>query len=846
MTPFKDINLLSPPAASHSGTRPRRAFLLLAGLVILLLIGLSAYNAGREIRSLVSASSDNIQWSLAQAEVEFHEYENQIAAGPIDLAMLRNRFQIFHSRIISIQQASVYADLHDADVEALLTEIMIFVDASMVIFEADDAVLRDSLPQLQALSNYAHPVVRSLFNSAVEAFANTADLQRSAVTDAMAQLAVALGILIGSLALAAFYFYRLNSLMVKRDWKRHHTETRMKTVIGTSLDGVIISDFHGKILEFNPAAEAIFGYRAEDVRGKDIGQIIVPGHLLDLHNAGMQRMRAKGEKRVVGKGRVQLEASRSSGEIFPIELAIQSAVTDDGEIFIAFLRDISVRMANQAELVAARDKAMAGEKLKTDFLATMSHEIRTPLNGLLGNMNLLRDTQLSPDQDRHIGYMETSGRLLMSQISDVLDIARYDAGKRSTKSEPMDISALIQDIIDSQRSAVSLSETALKWRWEGAPVNWINSDYDRLQHVMINLIGNAVKFTQRGTIWVTLQVEVQGASVYLRIDVKDTGRGIPEELAAHIFDDFVTGSTAYDRDVGGTGLGLSIVKRFVAALNGTIEVTSVLGKGSTFTVKMPITQAQEPDPGERPTLQFKKTEALKILLVEDNEINRIVARRMLETDGHTVTVATDGLESVAHANATAFDLILMDISMPLMDGRTATLAIRQSGGASSNSTIIALTANAIAVEQEGFITGGMDGVLTKPFSREALRGLLADQCEKFVASTESLVDQTLIAETRQSIGEGPFINLRKDFVFEVDDFIRWAGSDVPIDYLVIADRSHKVAGSAAVFGAVMLRISLQEIEVAAHKGDHQEIIRIVSNLNVLWTDTKAAMMEAAV
>jgi PAS domain S-box-containing protein len=832
---------------THIRAKTGRTFTVLVGFVVIAAIGLLTFNVAREIRLLGSANSDNVQWSLAQTEVEFLEYTSKLSHMPVDLAKLRQRFDIFFSRITTIQKASVFTELRaDPDATGLLESIAAFLEASAAIIDADDTELVARFSELIALNAQTRPIVRALANSGLEVFAQNSDQQRNAVAETMTQLAAALAMLIGVLALAIYYFYRLNTRIIRRESERRQTATRMNTVIGTSLDGVIVCDADGKILEFSPASEAIFGHYAEDVRGRDIGQIIIPTHLRDAHNIGMARMRAGGEKKVVGQGRVQLQAMHATGKIFPIEVAIQSATTDQGEIFIAFMRDISQRVADESELVAARDKAMAGEKMKTDFLATMSHEIRTPLNGLLGNMNLLRDTQLTYDQERYVGHMETSGRLLMSHISDVLDITRYDAGKLSTKSKPMDISALIQDIIDNQSSTAASNVTTLDWGWIGTPVNWIDSDHDRLQHVMINLIGNAVKFTKRGKVSVTIQTETIDETEILQIDIADTGPGMPKDLTARVFDDFVTGNTAYDRDVGGTGLGLSIAKRFVTALNGTIGVNSVVGEGSTFWVRVPLTKAMTPVAViKKPDVRSKPRKALKILLVEDNEINRIVAREMLEADGHTVSEAFDGQEGLDEANLKKFDLILMDISMPVMDGRAATRAIRAGGGASSKSPIVALTANAFATEQESFLEDGMDGVLTKPLSRAALRNVLDAQAKgvPLDAPLPDLVDRQHVDETRESVGEAAFAKLRERFVSEVEDLLNWLRSDEPMDFLEIGSRSHKVAGSAAVFGAVKLRNSLREIEAAAKAGDNATIARIVTSIDVLWGDTKSAMLS---
>ncbi len=821
----------------------RHAFGALAGLLACIAIGFLSYDVTQKIRLLGSASSDNVQWSLTQTEVEFLELQNQIKADQVDLSELRQKFDVFYSRITMVNRATVFSELRTSEISsAHLDAITAFLEETVSLIDAEDAVLRASLPALAESTDQLRPIVRAMSLSGLRLFAQNADAQRQAVVRTLTELAIALSGLIGALALSSLFLYQLNVRITNREREKRQTAARMDTVMATSLDGVIISDGEGRILEFNPAAETIFGHRIEDVRGMEIGKVIVPDHMRASHDAGMERMRQGGKKHVVGKGRVKLDAKRANGDIFPVELALQSATTDQGEIFIAFLRDISVRVAAEAELVAARDKAMASEKMKTDFLATMSHEIRTPLNGLLGNMSLLRDTPLTNLQDRYVGYMESSGRLLMSHISDVLDITRYDAGKLNTLNAPMNISALLQDIIDNQSSTASRNETRLEWGWDGAPLHWINSDYDRLQHVMMNLIGNAVKFTKRGKVSVTLRKISENDEDQLHIEIADTGPGIPEDLALRIFDDFVTGNTAYDREVGGTGLGLSIAKRFVTALGGQIGLNSVVGKGSTFWVRLPVMPADAPQGADTAHDPKAPTRPLHVLLVEDNEINRIVAREMLEAEGHSVTLAHNGREGVDLSATTAFDLIFMDISMPVMDGRTATRKIRKGNGASANTPIVALTANAMAAEQEDFKADGMNGILTKPLSRSALRNVLSTQQPQSQTGDASLVSHEHSAEAREALGEEAFVKLRGRFIREVEDLVRWLQSDETHDYLEIAAMAHKVAGSAAVFGAIRMREELKSIEIAANEGDNATIERVIFGLHAVWHDTKLALL----
>ena len=838
---------LMPQTRKQAG----RTFAVVAGLVALAAIVFLTFNVSREIRLLGSANSDNVQWSLAQTEVEFLEFTKRLEMIPADLPDLRRKFDIFYSRIATIRQAEVFADLRDDDgFRSELLNIQTFLDNSIPLIDGDDADLRQGIPALRADAAAVRPTVRALSTGGLDIFAVASDVQRRAVARTLTELAIALAILIGTLAVAVLYLNRLIKTNTQRAELQAQTAIRLNAIIATSLDGVIVSDAQGRILTFSPAAEAIFGHFAEDVVGRDLGTVIVPPHLRAAHDAGMERMRQGGAKHVVGKGRVRLEAMHANGDVFPVELSIQSSVTDAGEIFIAFLRDISRRVADEAELVAARDTALANEKLKTEFLATMSHEIRTPLNGLLGNMDLLRDTHLSPPQARFVRNMETSGRLLMRHISDVLDITRYDAGKMSTRAEPMNLSVLLQDIVDSQTSMAAANGTALEWGWTGTPHNWIMSDHDRLQHVLMNLVGNAVKFTKAGKIILTVHAEEDGDRIQLCIAVTDTGPGMDADLAARVFDDFVTGNSAYDREVGGTGLGLSIARRFVQALDGQIGVDSTLGKGSTFWVKLPVALAEPAalPPDDRPAARIARP--MQVLVVEDNEINRTVVRDMLEADGHHVTEAADGQLGVAAAQTRRFDLILMDISMPVMDGRTAARAIRAGTGPSARTPIVALTANAMREEQEAFMTDGMNGILMKPLTKAALADILSTHQGSRHAATEpsaasdksaSVIDADHNAETRSVLGPAGYARLATRFVQEGDDQVAWFRDAGDTGLEEIAARAHKIAGSSAVFGATAFQSRLKQIETAAKAADRDRVTDLVSGLDPVWVQTRDAL-----
>lgn len=366
-------------------------------------------------------------------------------------------------------------------------------------------------------------------------------------------------------------------------------------------------------------------------------------------------------------------------------------------------------------------QALASREKVAEFISIMSHEIRTPLNGILGNLELLKDTKLTDLQSNLIDGMEVSGRFLMSHVNDVLDISRYDSGKFVVHSKVFHLSQFLQDLVDNQSARAREQGTTLGWYWVGKPGEWVNADRNVIQAILLNLIGNAVKFTPQGSIMIEAQVLLlsKGKSE-IEFRIKDTGIGIENAQCAKIFDDFWIGNASYNRSVGGTGLGLGIAKRFTELLGGGIGCKSTYGLGSKFWVRLPLEVITDQPVEVSPKNDQLDAKPQKILTVEDNAINRKVARGMLERLGHNVTEAKDGFEGIKLAEAESFDLILMDISMPVMDGRTAARAIRDGNGLSSNTPIIALTANVTATECATYLEDGMIDVLAKPLTLTAL------------------------------------------------------------------------------------------------------------------------------
>lgn len=862
------------PALTH-GERRRVPWLRGKGLLVIsavAVLGLAAIlflalEVASNLRQLGSASSDNIQWTLSQAEVEYLEFDAAVHAAldsvadafpaedEPDLDSVRREFDIFYSRIGILSQGSLYRDVAlMVDFSAALDIVQSFLDATTPLIDGSNADLRSALSDIADRTLALRPALRTLATSGLAYFAAEADARREGVSVTLFRLAGVTACLVVALAVLAFYFKVLNQRILLRERDTQQANDRMNTILSTALDGVIVSDTEGRVVEFNQAAETIFGYSRQEAFGQAVGALIVPDHLRAAHDAGVLRMKTGGPRNVVGKGRVRLDAKRANGDVFPVEMALQSAHSAGGEIVIAFIRDISHRVAAEQDLMQARDQALAGEKAKADFLAVMSHEIRTPLNGLLGSLALLRDTVLTDRQLTYAANMEVSGRQLMGHVNSILDIAKYEAGKMEILSQPVDLNALMTDVIDGQRGHAQMQGTEIDWQWLGPPLQWVLTDAGRLHQVLLNLLGNAVKFTRQGQVTIELEcLPGKGLPKVVEFRVIDTGHGIPDEDLERIFEDFETRDASYGRQTGGTGLGLGIARRIVTAMDGEIGVESTVDEGSLFWVRLPLQSIAAPTAiaasPDRPDRQLQR----EILVVEDNAINRQVVGEMLRNDGHNVTEATDGLMGVQMAEDRLFDVILMDISMPVMDGRQATREIRNGSGKSRDVPIIALSANVMAKDIALLREDGMDGFLGKPLLRDDLRKTLSkldnlgqtrlSDRAPAITTDPAIIDPLVNSEVRESLGGDAYSEIMERFCREADDLLAWIAdlSQSPDTHPEIAAQCHKIAGTAAVFGALEFRNTLLGAENAARDGAADQVRLCLDALVQVWSRTRAAL-----
>ncbi|MBO9713575.1 PAS domain S-box protein [Sphingomonas sp.] len=562
-------------------------------------------------------------------------------------------------------------------------------------------------------------------------------------------------------------------------------------------DAVFRLALDGTCLFVTPSVRDVFGYEPEHVVGRNMLARFHPDDR-GMVSEGFGRM-AMGQldravityraRHAVREGWVWIEASSQ---------LVREAVTGKPLEIVSSLRDISARKALEAELERERERAESAALAKSRFLANMSHELRTPMNGVLGFADLLLDGNLPDDERDYARLIAESSRAMMRILNEILDLSKIEAGQMAIIDESVELPHALMRSVELFEAVAKQKGIALSVALAPDLPRWIHGDGLRLRQVVTNLVGNAVKFTNEGSVQVEAKADYAGFEPRLLVSVRDTGIGIAPERQEMIFAEFVQADEETARNFGGTGLGLSIADRLVHLMGGEMTLESELRKGSCFTLILPLVEAEAPAPAPADAPETPETGpmAARVLVAEDNAINQHLVRAVLRQLGVECEIAADGTEAIAavlaaEAEGRGYDLVLMDLQMPETDGFEAVRRIREVGIAPEQLPVVALTANAYQEDIQAALLAGMQGHLAKPIDITALTRMLRRWVRIPAVAMAPNLDPAL-AELRPQF-RARMVTLEAMLAAAVD-----AGDDH--DWNDIRGHSHQLAGTAAMFG----------------------------------------------
>ena len=632
--------------------------------------------------------------------------------------------------------------------------------------------------------------------------------------------------------------------------------TPLQSVLGAAVlatpTGIVICDPNlpdCPIIYANPAFYRITGYSDEEVIGRNCRFLQGPG-------TNPRHIKAMREAIETGKAiDVEIVNHRKDGSRFVNELHLSPVFGEDGEVryILGIQHDVSAREQFARDAERARRAAERANAEKSDFLAFMSHEIRTPMNGVMGTISLLLDTTLDAEQHAYAETARRCGELLLATVNEMLDLSRIEAGHLAIEEEAFDLAAPVAEVLDLLAPAVAEKGIRLSASIDPLLPARVIGDARRLRQVLLNLADNAVKFTAAGG--VGIRVERAEANGQVRFAVADTGIGMPPEVQARLFGRFAQGGPETARRYGGSGLGLMICKRLVGLMGGRILLASTPGRGSTFSFEIPLRPIAES--GRPPSTLLPRPALAKplpgargrVLIAEDGEANQLVAAAILRKAGYAVDLARDGEEALGAARTAAYDLVLMDVRMPRMDGLAATAAIRGLEGPAGRVPIIAMTAAAMPDEVARCLEAGMDAHVAKPMDLTALLAAVSDMLEnrprRSRAAVEepnpagpTLIDHTTLQELRAAVGPGRLPRLIG--VFADETRARVARLSETDDVAVIEEEAHGLKSAAGTFGAAALRSIATSLEEACMARDMMKIAELRNGLPNLVEKSLAA------
>lgn len=518
------------------------------------------------------------------------------------------------------------------------------------------------------------------------------------------------------LTINLLYKYREVSRRAKKN------ENRLRATLATAADAVLTVNTRGQVVEANEATLRILGWEPEALTGCTFAEL-VPG--FSFKNGRIYRIcdNCPDNENLVGTD-CEAEATCYKGRKIPVRLAFGFAELDSESLYVVFISDISQRLAMENDLRKAKELAEEAANARETFLASMSHEIRTPMNAIIGfSKLLLSGDELTSEQRRHLTTISGSATSLLHLLNDILDIAKLEKGKVELLNVDFSLRDEAEQVVSTFMLQARDKGLAIEYHYSPELHDYYIGAPDKIRQVLTNLVGNAIKFTDSGRVRIDFNPTADQQAIL--ITITDTGIGIAEEQLESIFDPFKQADATVSRRFGGTGLGTAISKELVELMGGSISVSSKLGSGSCFSIRLPLAAGQMRESAEHST--GIDLPSLKILIADDLPFNLELLQLMLEQMGHEVLLAEDGKKAVAKARANDPDVILMDMRMPVMNGLEATRAIRQFEAENDLPAVpvVALTASVFEQDRQDAQEAGMNGFVTKPVEAAALQVELA-------------------------------------------------------------------------------------------------------------------------
>ena len=697
------------------------------------------------------------------------------------------------------------------------------------------------------------------------------------------------------------------------------SEAQLQKTIDTALDAVVTTDAAGTITAWNAQAKTIFGWSEQEALGRPLDSLIIPAEGRDGYRRELAHFLESRETQFLNQ-RIERTAVRKEGGEFPVEWSMSPIWINNECVFSSYIRDITERkQAEDAQssyrtqlehevsmrtealeaLREAKELAESASRAKSDFLAHMSHEIRTPMNGILGITELLQQTELSEKQHHFVDIVYRSGATLLKLINDVLDFSKVEAGKIELECIRLDLPKTVSEVTDLFSEQVQRKGITLTCVLAESVPSVLQGDPVRLQQILMNLVSNAVKFTQCGSITLTVTVAEDSAShALVRFEVQDTGIGVEPAVQAKIFEAFSQADGSTSANNGGTGLGLSIVKQLVQLMGGTVGVRSEPGQGATFwcTARLEkvlgnTREGRKRFPSKRDDvrpngvlkLREPKITGTRILLAEDNPVNREVAVCMLEQLGCQVVAVEHGRDAVAKTECAQFDLVLMDCQMPEMDGFSASKAIRDGEQRTGRHVpIVALTAHAMGGDRERCLAAGMDDYMTKPYTQGELGNMIqrwvqrpgdeaaltSDQSKAVPAEPaqspsdlteqetrqapvralpdEPLADQVLdqLRELRRPGKPDPVVKILTSFLESSATYVSAIHQAVVHqDAEALFRAAHALKSSSVMIGAMGLSSILKDFELLGRQGNVAESHKRMAELDAVYEAVRQAVLN---